>query len=262
MFKTQGDCAMKYYEQLVDLGCFSRKDVTELTGSADAAHSLLAAYKKRGLIESVRRDLFVAMSLETKQPVPNRFAIASHITSNACITHHSAFEFYGYANQVFFEVYVASKERFRTFAYNSVTYRKSPPCLSTGVTEKNGVRVTDIERTVVDSIRDFEKISGLEELLRCMDMTPYLDGDKLLLYLAGYNLCFLYQKTGYILEHFKEQLKLSDVFFEACKSKITKSKRYLYHGILNEQNILNQDWMLFVPKNLLAVTKKGDSYIV
>jgi predicted transcriptional regulator of viral defense system len=253
---------MKYYEQLVDLGCFSRKDVAKLTGSVDSAHALLAAYKKKRLIEGARRDLFVAMSLETKQAVPNRFAIASHITHNACITHHSAFEYYGYANQVFFEVYVASSERFRKFEYDGVTYRQSPPCLNIGVKEKNSVRVTDIERTVIDSIRDFEKIAGLEEILRCIEMIPYLDGDKLLLYLAGYNLYFLYQKAGYILEHFKEPLKLPEKFFEACKNKITKSKRYLYHGLLDEQNILNKDWMLFVPKNLLSVTKKGDGYIV
>ncbi|GHV55408.1 hypothetical protein FACS1894216_17660 [Synergistales bacterium] len=253
---------MKHYEQLVRLGCFSRKDAVSLTGSVGAANSLLFSYKKKGLIQSVRRDLFVTMSLETHQPVSHRFAIASHIADDAFITHHSAFEYYGYANQVYYEVYVASKERFRTFEYDGVTYRQSPPCLNIGVEEKlDGTRVTDIERTVIDSIRDFEKIGGLEELLRCMDLIPYLDCDKLLRYLAGYDQSFLYQKTGYILEYFKADMKLNENFFEICKGKISKSKRYFYHGIQHEPNVLNKDWLLFTPKDLLSVTRKGGSFI-
>ena len=34
------------------------------------------------------------------------------------------------------------------------------------------MRVTSVEQTVVDSIRDFEKIAGLEEVIRCMMLVP------------------------------------------------------------------------------------------
>ena len=68
---------MKYYPRLIDLACFTRDDVEAMTGNRATAHSVIEAYKKKGLIESVRRDLFVAMSLETKQPVANRYVIAS-----------------------------------------------------------------------------------------------------------------------------------------------------------------------------------------
>ncbi|MCD4714152.1 MAG: hypothetical protein K8R73_12775 [Clostridiales bacterium] len=32
-----------------------------------------------------------------------------------------------------------------------------------------GIRITDMERTVVDSIRDFNKMGGFEELLNCLE---------------------------------------------------------------------------------------------
>ena len=253
---------MKYYGQLVDLGCFTLDNLEALTGNRESAQSIIKAYKKKGLVESVRRDLFVAMSLETKQPVPNRYAIASHAAQDAYVAYHSAFEYHGLANQVYYEVYVASPSRFRAFEHDGLTYQYVPSPFCGGVDSKaNGVRVTDLERTVIDNIDNFEKAGGLEELLRCIGMVPYLDGLKLIGYLTGYDKVGLYQKTGYILEHFKDALKLSEDFFIACLNKVPKSKRYLYEGLRQEPRVLNKSWALYVPEDLLAVTKKGASYI-
>ncbi len=42
-----------------------------------------------------------------------------------------------------------------------------------------GVRITDLERTVIDSIHDYKKIGGLEELMYCLEGVHYLDETKL-----------------------------------------------------------------------------------
>ena len=96
---------MKYYERLVDLGCFTLDNVQALTGNRRTAQSILDSYKKKGFIECVRRDLYVAMSLETKQPVPNRYTVASHAAPGAYVCYHSAFEYHGLANQVYCTYY-------------------------------------------------------------------------------------------------------------------------------------------------------------
>jgi predicted transcriptional regulator of viral defense system len=254
---------MKYYEQLVDMGCFSLADVTAITGNEDTARSVLYSYQKRGLIASVRRSLYVAMSLETKQPIPNRYAIASHIADGAYVSHHSAFEVHGVANQVYYEVYVVSEKRFTEFEYDSVNYRRVTPGISKGVgTMQSGVasgkvvRVTDIERTVLDSIRDFEKIGGLEETLKCIELIPRLDENKLLEYLSEYGNGYLYQRTGYLLSQSTTLFELSDSFYAACQSKMPSAKRYLYNGLQNEPHKLSSDWRLFAPESL----SKGDIY--
>ena len=253
---------MKYYEQLIEKGCFSRTDAEVLTGNEDAADSLLFSYKKKGYIDCVRRNLFVAISLETKQPVVNRYVIASNIATDAYITHHSAFEYYGYANQVYYEVYTAAKTRFRGFEYDGITYRRVAPNINSGVdTKRDGTRVTDIERTVIDSINDFEKIGGLEELLHCLSLVPSLNEEKLFNYLDEYDKRLLYQRTGYILEHFKDELKLSEGFFTTCKSTIPKSKQYFYKGLQHESHHLAKGWRLFVPENLLAIINKGGAFV-
>jgi len=251
---------MKYYPQMVELACFTRDDIEAMTGNRETARSVIKAYKKKGLIESARRDLFVTMSLETKQPVANRYFIASHAAPGAYVAYHSAFEYHGLANQVYYEVYVASKSRFRAFEHDGLAYLHVPTSLDIGVVAKNGVRVTDLERTVIDGIDNFEKVGGLEELLLCIGMIPYLDSSKLIDYLSAYDTTFLYQKAGYILEHYQKALKLPDTFFGACRGKVTKSKRYLYGNLRHGSNVHNKQWALYTPVDLLAVTRKGASH--
>ena len=118
---------MKYYKELAELGCFSQKELVQLLGSGSAAASLAAAYLKKGYVERIRRDLYATVSMETGQPIPTRYQIASKLAEDACLSHHSAFEFYGYANQVFYEVYVATESRFRSFEYDGVSYRRIAP---------------------------------------------------------------------------------------------------------------------------------------
>ena len=249
---------MKYYERLVELQCFSRADAVRLTQNKYVADSLIKEYKRKGYIESVRRNLFVTVSLETKRAIANRYRIASSILCGNYISHHSAFEYYGFANQVFYEMYVSGEGRFANFEYDDITFRYVAPRIEFGVVEKEDrVCVTDIERTVLDSINDFEKIGGLEELLRCLELITYVDENQLLRYLEVYDKQFLYQKTGYILERLKKQLRLSDSFFDVCKSKRKGSVRYLYHGIEHEPNTFNNHWNLVVPHDLMKLISKG-----
>ena len=249
---------MKYYEKMLDMGCFTKDDVVKLAGSEGAAHSLLYDYTRNRLIERVRRNLYAAVSLETKQPVANRYVIASHLAPDACVSHHSAFEVYGYANQVYYEVYVQTELRFTDFEYNGATYRRVSPRISDGVTKWNGnVRVTTPERTVIDSINDFEKIGGLEELLRCIELIPSLDPMMLLKYLDAYGNGFLYQKVGYILEQFQDTTGLPQDFFAECRSKCSQSKRYLYSGVQSDGAVYHEKWRLFAPPDLHTITNKG-----
>lgn len=251
---------MKYLDKLLELGCFSRHDVVALTGNDEAAHSLLYNYLKAGYIERIRRDLYAAISLETKQPVANRFVIASHIAEDACVSYHSAFEYYGYANQVFYEVYVTTNSRFFDFTYDGITYTRVSPRIDAGVVVTHtGIRTTDLERTVIDSIRAFEKIGGLEELLHCLALVPALRADALMAYLDDNGQANLYQKTGFILKQFSEQLGLSKSFFDFCRRKIPKSKKYLYteKDTLSKNFVLHEDWMLYAPKNIKSIIGKG-----
>jgi predicted transcriptional regulator of viral defense system len=255
---------MKYYDQLLRLGVFTFEDIKKLTGSQKAASYIATAYSKKGYIKKIKRNLYAAISLDTNDVVANRFKIGCSVTSDAYISHHSALEFHGVGHQLFFEVYVSTEFEFKAFEFGGVTYRycasKGNEGVLTYYTNRN-VRVTDLERTVIDCIKNPNKAGGFEELLQCLRLITFLDGEKLMRYLKMYNIQFLYQKAGYILEHFMEELKLTEQFFKFCQQNIMKSKRYLgYNG--GNGLVYNSKWRLMVPEDLLKFIEQGGNGIV
>jgi len=97
--KQYGGDWMKHYEQLIRLGCFSRSSLADvLYCSVNTAATIIQQYLKKGYIERVKHDLYAVISLETKQPIFSRYQIGAALFLDACISRHSAFEVYGYAN--------------------------------------------------------------------------------------------------------------------------------------------------------------------
>lgn len=248
---------MERYKELAIMRCFTHDDMVRLTGSESSAVWQIKNYLQKGYIERVRRNLYVVISMETGQAIPNRYQIASRVTDDAYVSHHSAFEYYGYANQVFYDVYFATQKRVRPFSHDGVNYC---PVASQGnadvIKTDTGVRVTSLERTTIDSIASFEKIGGgLEELLRCLLLIPSLDYIKLLDALELYGRAQLYQKAGYILDVWKDELSLPEPFFEECEKRSSVSKTYLFEK--QGDFVLHSRWKLYAPKDLKTIVNKG-----
>lgn len=132
---------------------------------------------------------------------------------------HSAFEVYGCANQVFYEVHVTTNSRFQDFSYDGIPYRRLAPKTHHFVTHTGPIRLTVMERTVVDSIADLSKIAGLEEILRCILLVPSLNADTLLEILLEYQNGYLYQKCGLIFEALNDVLGLPPSFLKNVKRR-------------------------------------------
>lgn len=243
---------MKYYEAMLNKKCFSFKEIVQLVGgNRNTAKSLLRQYVQKGYIQQVKKNLYVAISIESGMPAATRYQIASSITPTSYVSHRSAFEYYGYTNQVSYEMNVSSDTSFADFEYEGINYAHIASRLPEGIIEQHGVRITDLERTTVDYIGSFDHIGGLEELLRSLEMITLLSEEGLLRYLELSGKAILYQKAGYVLEHFKDSLKLSDHFFEVCSLRKGKSRRYFTTSENQSHMVYNSRWSLMVPENLL-----------
>ena len=252
------------YTELAKLSTFSLSDVEKLAGNKKTAYSLLYRLMKKGLVKKVKSNVYTCVNAATGEVIASKYQIACAINDTAYISHHTAFEYHGATNQVFYEVYVASETRFGGVEFENVNYKYIASKLKDGViTPKNteGIRVTDLERTVVDSIKDFEKIGGLEELLNCLSLIHYLNTEKLMAYLDAYNIQALYQKTGFILEHYMSEMQLPQAFINYCKSKTGKSTRYLTKESVNA-GVYNSEWRLVVPDGLFDITEQGGGELV
>ena len=250
---------MKYYANFLRKGCFTWEYVCRLAGNENTASNIIQRYLVEGLIRRVRRNLYITINLTDGSPVANEYVIASNIAPGSYVSYHSAFSYYGFSNQFLFEFYVSSPTKFNCFTYGGLKYRYIDSRMEQGiVTFPDGVTVTDLERTIIDSIDWFENIGGgIEELLECLSVIPPVDEEKLRQYLDRYGKRVLYQKAGYILEHFKGSMRLSQDFFDYCASKVGGSVRYLHHAVKLYAPVFCKRWQLYVPEDLLYPLGQG-----
>lgn len=249
------------YAELSKMNTFSMSDVSNLVGNKKTASSLVLRLSKKGLVKKIKNNLYTCVNVADGSVIASKYHISCAINKTAYLSHHSAFEYTGITNQVFYEMYVSSSIRFSDFEFDGIAYKYVASKLDDGVVapkNTHGIWVTTIERTVIDSIKDYKKIGGLEELLNCITAVPYLDEKQLKVFLDAYNMQFLYQKTGFILEHYKNMLQISDQFIEYCKSKIGKSTRYLTKG----SGTYCSEWKLVVPDGLLEMMEQGGTPLV
>jgi len=251
---------MKYYEYFLSMKIFTFAEAVNLIGNEKTAKSLLQQYCKKGYLASVKKGLYVTVNIVDKEPVVNKYAIASALTDTSYVSHRSAFEYYGYTNQVSYDMSVTSTQKFNSFDFGGYRYYRIAPAITTGIViQPDGVRITDTERTLTDCINSLETHIGLEELLNCISAIPALSEEKLMRYLDEYKKMFLYQKTGFLLEHFQNRFDISAGFFDVCKQKSGKSSRYLTKTTSKNAMGFSAKWHLTYPKNIWSDLLNGGS---
>lgn len=239
---------MNIYFELLKHPVFTMEDVNHHYGNIESARSAVKRLMAKGLVVKIRNNLYTCISGETDSPVASRYQIACAITPTAYLSHHTAMEYYGVSDQTFYEVYVSSETSFKEFEFDGYTFRHIPSKCNLGIESvqySGGIRITDKERTVIDSIKEMDKIAGMEEVLSNISGLSRLDEDKLLDCMECYDNKFLYQRTGYLLKEYQKRLNLSDDFFETCKNKIGMSKRYLTKDCMEGK--YDADWHLVIP---------------
>ncbi len=237
--------------------CFIKDDVINKFENDKQFYNWINVNVSAGRVKRVRNGLYVTVD-SMGSLSSNKFEIACKITATSFIAYHSALEFYGLANQVYNTVIVGSKTRFTPFEFDDIEYEDVmvKNYFDVNFIERSNVRVSSLERTIIDCIDNIDLAGGIEELLNALEQIDNLNEKKLLDVLASYNNMFLYQKTGYILEHFKEELKLSDTFFDVCEPKVDNAIRYFLQD--EYSNIkFNSKWQLMAPLNLLSRMNGG-----
>lgn len=229
---------------------FTKKDIIDKFKSDKQYDNWIAKQIRSHKILKVRNGLYVCADF-SGYPLSTKYEIATKIADDAYVCYHSALEYYGVANQVYNSLTVGSKKRFNDFTFNDIDYIRKQSKIEVQVVNivTSSVRVTSLERTVIDCIDDIDSGGGIDEILTVLDQIRLLDETKLIETLKAYNSVFLYQKTGYVLEYFKNKFSLSDSFFEQCKSQITNQVKYFLKDEFNDIKF-NSNWNLMAPKNL------------
>lgn len=237
---------MKYYLPMAQKQIFHLHNVVEMVGNRHTAKRILTEYIEKGFLQRVKPNLFVAIGSETNDVIANKYQIASHINDSSFVSHHSAFEYYGFYNQIYHSVNVSSLKSFQPFSFAQNEYIcNATKFVDYVMTDANGIRVTTIERTIVDSIKDVRKVSDYEELNTCLSMVSYVDESKLIAILKQYDQAILWKKVGYMLENHKDIFYISPELLYLCRMNGKNSIGY-FDSRQKANQVYNAKWQLYV----------------
>lgn len=240
------------YEKILNLKVFNTDDIHKLTGNINTARSLINDLLNFNLIKRVKHNLYVVCDIEFKNTIADQYMIASKIKEDAYISYHSALEYYGVKNQVFYQVYVSTCKRFKDFDFEGISYKYVESKYDFGIIQKNQVRLTDKERTFMDCINRTDLAGGSEELIVCLELFGKLNEEKILEYLEKYNSKKLYVKVGFFIELLNEHYGVDNIVIEKCKEKVGEKKLYFNEETKKLKSKYVKEWNLVVPEIFLT----------
>ncbi|MGH8319969.1 MAG: type IV toxin-antitoxin system AbiEi family antitoxin domain-containing protein [Steroidobacteraceae bacterium] len=194
--------------------------------------AMLAHHLRAGNIRRIARGVFASVSN------PDRFLAASRLREGAVIAYRSALEMHGCTPTGNGEIQlIAPGEPGRVQTTEFVCHFVTPPChlsASDGVTtvERQGltVKLTSLERTIIDSLDRYPLAGGAEELFGLLDTVAdsgvRLDIDALLYFAARMGNAAAAGVLGFWLDCERARLEVTYATLQHLRAFAPRQSRY------------------------------------
>ena len=235
-------------------------DVTRILRNYSTARSILWRLQKKGFVRRVRGGLYVLAppELRGKDVVADPYILAARAAHGRYfLSYHSALEIHGIAHSRISTTFASVSRRRGPFEYQGMAYNfvlerhffGLKDVLHAGVT----IKVSDLERTVVECIRRLDLAGGLEEVLKSYQGLPYLNRRRVLSHLGLFGVKSLYHRLGFVLSMVGEGGRVPEGLLAALKAKLSQRTYYLVPG--TQGGRYNSEWRLVVPRNVEALLR-------
>jgi predicted transcriptional regulator of viral defense system len=179
--KTVGPQAARLLTRLHERGrtLFKHADVEEITGlAAKAARNLVAGFVNRGLATRLKPGLFILVPFELgreREYLGNPYVVARELADTAeyYVSHASAMDLHQMVTQPQLAVFVTSPKAIRPRVVLGTEFRfvrckreDMFGVIEAWATKTERVRVSDLERTILDGLKQPEHCGGLTEVAK------------------------------------------------------------------------------------------------
>lgn len=247
------------YEEFRD---FMRKNGTNRDASI---RQLLNYYRKQGKIISVKRLLYIVnpeemFGVQSVDP----YLIAAKATKTSILAYHTALEIYNIAYTTFEELTYLTSFAAQDFSFQNQHYRPvSHPLILTKnkkelfavdriLRQGIDVKITSLERTLVDVLDRPDLSGGWEEIIRSFEFVTNVNWQKIVAYTLLLNKASIVAKVGYFFETCLKHLALESKFFDRLLKHIPKQPCYLEISQKGDgQGVYIKKWQLIVPEYIV-----------
>ena len=236
--------------------------------SAQQCARILRAYVAADRLHPLRPGAYLlrtaARSLD-QEPVTNLIQIAAHMTTDAVLAYHTALECYGLAYSVWFHALYAARKPAEPLPLATGLVRGAPfpqtlqtartEHLETALTPKNGLRITTVERTLVD-IADRPHLGGnWSEIARGYGNAasvmhfgrPLPDVQRMVAYALRLDNALTCAKVGFLLDLYKTEWGLDAALLPPLIKACPRQARPLDPRYTDMPASLVIPWNLIVP---------------
>jgi predicted transcriptional regulator of viral defense system len=238
--------------------------------SAAKVTSLLRHHLRAGNIKRVSREVYAAVPahLPADRMVIDRFAAASKLRSDGVLGFHSGLELHGIAYSEFNEVQLVSAGRTELvdLPFGACRFITPPKALVvagkadylTMIMDRQrvAVRVTAVERTLVDVLHRPELAGGTEEVLKSLDLIRYLDPAKIADYVELLDNRSIASVSGWWLEKRRSALGVTDDVLTRLRARLPRSKHYAL-GAEPGHAVLVEPWRVLLPPHAVDAAFEG-----
>jgi predicted transcriptional regulator of viral defense system len=226
--------------------------------------SLLSYYVETGRIVRVRRGLYLAVppgADPAKCPL-DPYLVAAKLTEDAVLAYHTALEFHGRARSVMERFHYLTARRSRPLEFRGLRFRAVPfpkalrdagrESLGVKTAERRDVdlRVTTLERTLVDLLDRPDLGGGWEEIWLSFESVEFFDIDRVVEYALALDNATTAAKVGFYLQSHREPLMVAEEHLKRLRDRRPKEPHYLERRSRKPAR-LAPEWNLMVPAEIL-----------
>ena len=229
--------------------------------SRQTSQNLLRYHVEKGRIASIRRGLYA-----TPMGATDPYLLASKLASDAVVAYHAALQFRGFAYSVWrrYPILIRGRESPLEFdGFEFLPVQASPRLrarddlggfitaeLHGGV--KTTVRVTTLERTLVDVFDAPRFGGGWEEIWRSLDMVSFFDIEAVINYTLILGVALTTARVGYYLERNRERLMVEESHLRRLEQHRPRQSRYF--DSQQRGGALDRRWNLYIPREIADTT--------
>ncbi len=226
--------------------------------------ALLGYHAKNGHLVRVRKGLYAAVppgSAPVSVPI-DPFLVTGKLAPDAILAYHTALEFHGKAYSPTQEFYCLTSLNARPLEFRGQRFRavRPPAALqSDQLVQSNvlsrermglSVRVTNLERTMVDLLDRPQLGGGWEEIWRSLESVEFFDLDSVVAYALLLNNATTIAKVGFFLERRREPLMVTDSHLDPLRRRSPRTPHYLSRADRHPGKLV-AGWNLVVPPVVL-----------
>jgi predicted transcriptional regulator of viral defense system len=242
---------------------FTFEEFAEAMGNPlSTCHIMLNQHLKNGNIVRIKQGLYASIpsGADAENYPIDPYSIIGVLADDTLITYHTALEFHGIAYSMHFQHIFQTSKKIRPFQFRQDRFKitqyprslpKSKRFIFTEQIDHHGtqIRVTQIERTLVDVLDRINLSGGLEEVWRSLNNIKEVNVAHIIEYTLLLNNTTTIAKVGHYLRLRQKDWNIDETYFLQLKKNLPKSALYLRKEHRTNGRFI-KEWNLIIPQEL------------